>query len=599
PASLPVRLEGAVLDLDLTIAFEQSPEVAVKLSGTAQAHKVQITDRERQPLLAWDRLSIALTDVRPLEHVVRLGSVELDVPVVNATRNAAGVVNLAQLAAPTPSSATAKAAASPVSAAAASAPPTTTASQAAGGDKVGAPKAPVWAVSVAQIAVREGTVRWTDQATQPAAALEAAGLSFDASDLALPFQKPFPFHGTLGLQTGTLAFEGEASDQMAQVKLSLNGIALQLAAPYLAQTLEPALTGQLSGDMSVQWDAEATGKAGSTGLTLGAGPLALTQLALKQGKTTLASVGKIALDGAKVELDGHAVDIERLAITQPSTAVERSADGHWMFERWLKAAPANATSASAPAAAPAQPWRVLLGEASVEGGNFNFADHTQPRPVALKLADLSLQAQKLNPNGSQAEALTLSARVGSGKGEAGKLSYRGTLTPQPLATKGRLETSGLPLHALDGYLADQLAIELLHGEAGFRGDLAFSQSERGSTLALSGDAAIDKLRAVSTGAATAKTASQVGEELLAWKSLGLRGLSVALAPGIAPRVEVKETSLADFYARLSLDETGRFNLDQLVKTPGQPALPTTTEAAAPAPTAAAPVASAAPAVAQA
>ena len=51
----------------------------------------------------------------------------------------------------------------------------------------------------------------------------------------------------------------------------------------------------------------------------------------------------------------------------------------------------------------------------------------------------------------------------------------------------------------------------------------------------------------------------LGEELLAWKSLGLRGLTVKLAPDTAPRVEVKETSLADFYARLSIDETGRIN----------------------------------------
>ena len=217
--------------------------------------------------------------------------------------------------------------------------------------------------------------------------------------------------------------------------------------------------------------------------------------------------------------------------------------------------------------------------------------------MALRLSALEVQAARLALDGSKPESLSLAARVGTGskgKDGPGRLRYQGTLTPQPLATQGRLEASRLPLQALDGYLAEHLEIELLQGEAGFRGELAFSQGALGNTLALQGDAGIDQLRANSTGAATAKTASQVGQELLAWKSLGLSGLRIALTPQAAPRVEVKETRLADFFARLSIDETGRINLDQLVKKPGQPTAPGT---ATPAP--ALPAAAPTPAPAQA
>ena len=586
PASLPVRLQGAVLDLDLKLAFEQKPQVAVKLTGTAQARKVQIADRNQQPLLSWDSLSVALDDVRPLDHVVRLGSIALDTPVLSAARDADGATNLAQLTTPAP---TAKAATSAPSSTSASTPPAPAASQAATSAKAhagNAGKAPAWSVSVAQIAVRQGTVHWADQSTHPAAALEATGISFDANAFAFPFQKPFPFHGTLGLQGSTLAFEGQASDQTAQLKFSVKGLGLPLAAPYLASTLEPALDGQITGDLGVQWYAAAAGKPGATGVTLEVGPLTVSQLALKQGKTSLASVAQIALEGAKVDLDSRMVDIQSLAISQPQTRVERGTDGRWMFERWLNDAPASTSSTSAPPDAAAHPWRVQIAKASIEGGKLGFADRSQPRPVALNVSALDLQASNLALDGSKPEAFSVSARVGTsaGKAEAGKLSYKGTLTPQPFATQGQLDASRLPMQALDGYLADRLAIELLQGEAGFRGALAFAQTERGNTLSLSGDAAIDQLRANSTGAATAKTASQVGEELLAWKSLGLRGLNVKLAPDTAPRVEVKETSLADFYARLSIDETGHINLNQLVKTPGQAAIPPTAAAETVAPT---------------
>ena len=560
PASLPVQLQGGLLDLDLKVAFEQRPRLSVALSGQVQTRKVQITDRHLQPLLSYERLTVDMADVRPLEQVVRLARVELDSPVVTAARNAQGAINLAQLASPAaPRSAKAAAAvAAPQAPASGATPPAT---------------APGWTVAVAQAAVRHGQLRWSDQSTAPAAALQATDLTLDVADVAYPFTAPLSFTGALGVPGGTLAFKGQATDQAATVNLSAKTLALQLAAPYLAQTLEPALTGQVNGELALQWQAPAgnAAKAGATGVTLSAGPLALEQLALQQDKTALASVGKLALDGLKLNLDQRTLDMERLGITLPQATVERTADGRWMFERWLKVKPAP-SSASAPTPAPSlttPAWRVRLGELAVDEGRVAFADRAQPRTVALNLSALSLQARNLALDSNQPASLNLSARVAAGRGHAGKLDYRGTLTPQPFSTQGRLEASRLPLHALDGYLADQFAIELLHAEAGFRGQLAVAQSARGTMLRVSGDAAIDELRANSTAAATPKTAAQVGEELLAWKSLGLRGLSVALAPDTAPRVEVKETSLADFFARITINETGRLNLSDIAKSPAQ------------------------------
>lgn len=610
PASLPVRVKGAILDMDVKVAFEQAPHLAVKLTGTVQTHNVHITDRGNQPLLSYERLTIDMADVRPLEHVVRLASVELAAPVVSAARNAAGEINLAQLAAaparPAPAVAPAADGAStrpappatPASAASGSAPhapasasaaPASAAasSPAAPSSAAAAPKAkasaaqatrpaaaPAWTVAVARAAVRAGTLRWNDQSTAPATALEATGLTLDAADVAYPFKAPFGFHGALGLQGSTLSFKGQATDRAAEVNLSAKALALQLAAPYLAQTLEPALTGQASGELAVQWQAPAgeAAPAGATGVTLSAGPFALEQLALQQGKATLARVDKVALEGLRLNLDARTVDIEQLGISQPEASVERTADGRWMFERWLKTAPSAGNAPATPAsttASAAPAWRVRMGALNVDEGRVAFADRAAPRAVALNLSSLNLQARNLALDGSKPEMLHVSARVAAGRGDAGKIDYQGTLALQPLALQGRLEASRLPVHALDGYLADRLAIELLHADVGFRGQVAFAQVARGTTLRLTGDAAIDELRANSTAAATPKTAEQVGEELLAWKSLGLRGLAVALAPDTAPRVEVKETSLADFYARVTINENGRLNLSDIAKSPAQ------------------------------
>lgn len=597
PASLPVKVQGATLDADVTLAFEQHPRVAVKLTGTVQASGVRMADRHGADLLSYERLKIDMADVRPLEQIVRLQHVELTAPVVTAARDAAGQVNLAQLAVatPQPSAArvktTAPAAAASASAAPASAPEAAASSPVAGASAASAPASPAssgkakakgtpdWVVEVASAAVRGGTLRWTDQSTRPAATLQATEVTLEAAGIALPFAKesakPFTFKGGLQLQGSTLSFTGEATDQKAQVRATLNALALQLAAPYLAQTLEPTVSGQLTGDVGVLWQAPpaAAAQAGATGVTIHAGPLALEQLAIQQGKTTLASLGKLDIAGAEVPLDARTATLERLTLGQPQISVERGADGRWMFERWLKAAPPQGGT-PATGAAPAAPWKLRVADFAVQDGTVTLADNAQPRPVALELSGLGIAARNLATDGSKPEAFQLTARAavparGSGpsKAAAGKIDYQGTLALQPLATQGRLEATRLPLHALDGYLAGQLAVELLRADVGYRGQVSASQSDKGFSLRLAGDAVVEDLKANSTAAFTPKTEAQVGEELLAWKSLNLRGLAVATAPGTAPRVEVKETSLVDFFARITVNEAGRINLSDIAKTP--------------------------------
>src|SRR3989344_5765139 len=551
PANLPVKVLGATLDADVKVAFEQHPRMAVKLTGTVQASGVRIADRQGADLLSYERLKVDMADVRPLDQVVRLQHVELTAPVVTATRDAAGQINLAQLAPPAPPPSAVKgktpAPAAPASAEPASSPlagasAASASASPASSSKAKAKAAPAWVVEVATAAVRGGTLRWADQTTRPAAALQATEVTLDAADVAVPFAKPFTFKGGLNLQGSTLSFTGEATDQKAQVNATLNALALQLAAPYLAQTLEPTVSGQLTGDVDVVWQAPTpqAAQAGATGVTLKAGPLALEQLAVKQGKTPLASLGKLDIAGAEVPLDARAATLERLAISQPQLAVERGADGRWMFERWLKAAPSvqgSATTDPAPASN-AAPWKLRVADFSVQGGTVSLADNAQPRPVALDVTALGITARNLASDGSKPEAFTLTARAAApGKGSKaapGKLDYQGTLALQPLATQGKLDATRLPLHALDGYLASQLSVELLRADVGYRGQVALAQTDKGVSLRLSGDAVVEDLQANSTAAFTPKTEAQVGEELLAWKSLNLRGLAVATAPGTPP-----------------------------------------------------------------
>ncbi len=569
PAGVPVRLDAAVLDADLRLAFEQKPRLAVKLSGVVRASGVSMADRQGQPLLGFDALRLDLQDVRPLEREAILAALELTGPRLDVSRDGAGRLNLAALQPP----------AQPA------AQPAATASE---------PKSPAaipWKLSLAKASVRGGTVTWSDASTSPKAGLVVRDLSLDATGLALPFAQPMPFSGSAALdgrQPALLAFSGAATDVAASATLTVKALPLAAAAPYVAQQINPALTGDLAGEFGLVWRA-AAGAGKPQDLQLAIHQLVLEKLALaggrmppaqgaaplQQGRMPLASIQKVELTQGLVDLGRQSINIGKLALTQPQLGVTREADGRWMHEAWIKPATGGAT-ASPPAAPPAAPkpagqaapaWAVTLGEFALMGGNVVFQDKAGSRPVNVELSALQVQARNFSPDGKVASPLSVSARVRSGQTDPGKLDFKGTAGMNPLVAQGQLDAVDIPLHAFEPYFGDALNIELLRADASFKGRVRYAQTASGPSLKVTGDTSLDDFRAnsVQLQGGSAAPGLQAAEELLNWRALSLRGLDVTVAPGAATLVDVRETTLSDFFARIIINESGRINLQDVVK----------------------------------
>jgi hypothetical protein len=567
PASLPLRLQSAVLGADLKLAFEQAPAVAVKLSGSVQLQGVRLATPDAAPLLAFESLTLALDDVRPLDRVLGLRSLALTAPRLALRRNASGQLNLPQ--APTPpatrtaASGTATAAAAPVS------------------------PAPAWQLSLASASVRGGVVAFEDASVSPQARLGLTDLMLDAAAIQWPLRQPLQFSGGALLagqpQQGSVTFSGMATDQAVTASATVSRLPLGLAAPYLAQQLTPVLAGQLDARLGLLWRAAPAPGPGSGGargdtLQIDVAELLLDGLSLREGQQSLASVGQLRLAQARVDVPERRVDIGQLAIREPRLTAGRDAQGRWMAQAWLRQA-GEPVAQTAPAAAP---WRVSLADAAVSGGQLAWRDSAAGKPVALDVTALQLQARQLAWPAADGRAprpatLSLSARVGAGGLEPGRLGYQGSVALTPLQTQGTLDLADLPLHALAPYFGDALRLELLRADASFKGTLRYADAPAGASLQLAGDSALEELRANTLPVAgTASLAS--GEELLSWKALAVRGLDVAVTPGTATTVNLRETALSDFYARVVIRESGRINLQDIVKS--APAAGSATAAAA-------------------
>jgi hypothetical protein len=551
PASLPLQAQGAVLDADLHLGFVQDPQVALTLSGKLAVSKLKLTSAKGATMVDVDAVEAVLTDVRPLDQVAKLASLTITGPQVWASRDANGRLNWDLSAPPNIENATKTVAARADSA------------RASGQNATQSAPTKAWALELNELALRKGTLHWTDAKTRPQAAIALTNITLQAKTLRWPFgEAQAPFSGSLALagkgKPAQLAFDGKGSDLAGTVHATLNDFALTSVAPYLADLLVPQVKGTLEAELGASWQADGT-------------QITVQRLALRDGAlvgandSTPPQFKALEARDATIDLNARSVHIGAIALRAPNANVQRDADGHWMFEQWRKA------STPTPAA---KPWQVAVEDATISDGTLNYGDASNARRVRLGVTALSAQMQHWTLDGTKPAPLTLSGKVKAGRTEPGSLAFKGSVMWAPVVVQGHLEGKDVPVHAVAPYFSEQLNLQVLRADTSFTGDIRFAAGAAGATVNVTGDAALDDFRANSM--LSGKDDLQVAEELLSWKSLSVPGIQLTMAPGTATRLDVRTATLSDFFARVIVQRNGRLNLQDLVKTAAPVAPPATT-----------------------
>jgi hypothetical protein len=571
PKGLPLQLKAAVLDTDLRVAFEQQPHLSVTVKGSATVSSLALAEAGGQDLLGVESIRAVLADVRPLEQVIRLESLEIVAPQLQVRRNRAGHVNLDLATSAKPKNAPEIIAADANNTRAAG----QNDAKPAAVEPAQATK-PAWQVELARFALHKGAVHWTDDTLAPAAKRDVKDMELLVQAIQWPFaDKPATLDGSLAIPSGNktaqLAFKGTGTDGAGSVEATLKDLPLGVAAPYVAQFLVPQLAGMLEGEAQAQW------KAGQVQLKLPR--LALRDFALVADKTQAAESTAplpkfklLEITDAQADLAARTASVGKVALRAPSATVDRDAQGRWMFQRWLKTAPAG--DAPAPASASnttsaTPPWKVAVAEVALDDGSVALDDRLPARPVTASISALKVLGKALTLDGKKPAPLTVSARIKAGQTEPGTLKYSGTVMWDPVTVQGTLDALDIPAHAFAPYVADRLNIELLRADASVKGAVRYAATAAGPQLQLRVDAALEDFRSNSVQSTSVQTSGgqglPVGEELLSWKSLNVPGIELDMVPGAALRVQVREAALSDFYARLLISPQGRLNLQDLVK----------------------------------
>jgi hypothetical protein len=553
PAVWPVRPTAGVLQLAMTLSFEQRERPHVVLAGTTALTGLRLVRRgDTQPPADWlalERLAVVLNRVEPLDQRIDIASVALESPSLMVSRDATGRLNLQTVAQDW------------AKALQPSASPTTKPVTSTGGAG--------WAVTVGEFSLQKGQLDWVDAAVRPATALSLAQLAVTAKAITWPVQSPVPFEASALLGTTSISVQGSATDAAAGARIALGDLPLSLVAPYVGQFLVPPLDGRVTADLSLRWQAGQPQQDGQPiALTVDAERVAFNDLRLGPAHSPLASMKALSLTSGSVDLASQAIELGALSLERPRIDVVREPDGGWMAASWLKpsASPAPSTARAGPTP---KPWSLRITDLSVSQGDIGWEDRQPARPVALRLSGVQLQVKDLQPLAREPSPVPLNLQLRMAPAQAaqadpGRLVYKGTLRlPVPdrardpgLQLKGQVQAERMPVHALEPYFGDQLNLELLRADASYRGSLQLGLPAEGLALSLAGDVAVEDFRA--------NTLSP-SEDLLAWKALNLRTLALDLAPGQPLRLSVSETALSDYFARVIVSETGRINLQGLVK----------------------------------
>jgi hypothetical protein len=224
----------------------------------------------------------------------------------------------------------------------------------------------------------------------------------------------------------------------------------------------------------------------------------------------------------------------------------------------LQAANAKAQPAS-PTASPTEPpsggksdrpYILRVAHVAIDNWSARLEDHSHSQPAVTMVAPLSLSVRDLSTASSSPARIEVKATVN----KTGRMALTGTFGLAPLHTELAVDVKGVDMLPLQPYVTDKVNLQLTRANVSGKGKLQLGMGDDGTLKGgFKGDMSLDNL-------ATLDKVST--NELLRWKSMSFSGLDVRLQPFA---LTVDEVALNDFFARIIIDQSGRINVQDIVR----------------------------------
>lgn len=259
-------------------------------------------------------------------------------------------------------------------------------------------------------------------------------------------------------------------------------------------------------------------------------------------------VARLAVDASWASLFRFSPVVETLTIESPQVRVIRLDVQRFNFSDLVPGAPADA-----PGAAESGPAAFHLGSVEVIDGSVAFVDRSGAQETMLRLAPLQIRAQGIDPAQTPWPIEVTAALDGEGT-----LALSGTVIPEPLDLTLRVDSKAVDLAKLEPLFGARLNASVTRAQLDADGELHVAGAGDALTASYRGNAALNAVQLLD---------KLSGDRFAGWKQLRATGIAVDHTADRSD-VQIDALDLADFDARVILDQSGKLNLSHVVRPEG-------------------------------
>ena len=519
PEKLPVKITDGTLGASLKISHQlvRDGKSDIHISGLLGIDRLAIKENSGLPVLDITSVKLDIKQLALLNKRYELTKLALAKPSFTINRNREGVLNLSRLKGQSaePESATKTVA-------------------------VEKP-APAADIIIHALQLDGGVVRFTDDLPQGGYGTELHHISVALDNFATRGEAPATYSVSLQKDRGEkAAVNGSLAMEPLSVaaRVSLSDISLEPVWPYLAEFIIEPVRGRCSFNSDLSFSRE-------KGLLLDNASVRLQDVAVPFGKRDGAKLPLLAAEGGALNLREKRLAVARVKLSGGRVDISRDAAGKLSHTLLLKSRPQSRAGDKASAAGE-KPFSWRIGTASISGLKFGFSDAMKEETPRFEIYDINASASSLT--GPQLSEMPVSLSAAYAKGT---VSLAGRVNPAPLRFRGDVAINSLPIAAVDPYLPDSVNLSIVDGRVDAKMALDVTMKDGKASGSFSGGMGVRDLYTLD---------GEEGEDLLKWESLALDGVSGTFAPF---SLAVKGVSLANYFARITIDKNGRLNLQDI------------------------------------
>ena len=249
------------------------------------------------------------------------------------------------------------------------------------------------------------------------------------------------------------------------------------------------------------------------------------------------------------------VHLSKFLIRSPDLVVRKSQKGEINLLNLVARSAQKKPEAPKKQATPAEKktaLKVRIDEFAIESASLAFLDKSPADPVQILVTPLDLKFVNLSTEKGSTGQLDLSLVLN----QQGKIKIKGPVGLEPMHADLEINANEIGVKPFQPYFTDKIRINVARGDLSTSGRLTLDLKTEGKPgIRYTGKVALARL-------ATFDKATS--SRFLNWKQLYFDQVDAGLNPF---SLNIKGVSLADFYARISVDPDGTLNLQKIFVKP--------------------------------